>query len=251
MEYWIFLAIAAWIAAAIVSNRQELKSRIDWPLFSAGALFFLGAFLLPDIFMTTVLFNSRWIPIGLALLVLSLPPIPLSHRLRVTMAVLLLAGLSGVTTLSWIDFDKKETSGLVEALKALPNSARVVGIATIQSSHLIKGQPSLHMFAYAQAFRGCSLNFSFANFPSSLVTFSDKSKKPWTEHVEWFPERLKVSDLLYFDYVIADGLEDFHAGMAYKPYFKPVTTEGRWRLYKIIHESIPLENAGEGTLQRE
>jgi hypothetical protein len=239
IEYCLFLAVSAWAVTAIVSNRRELGSQVDWALFAGGSFFVVGAFLLPDIFMTTVLFNSRWIPIGMLLLVLSLPPIPLRLRLRQTISVALLAGLSAVTTLSWMDFDKKETSGLVEALEALPNSARLVSLATIQSSQLIKGQPSLHMFAYAQAFKGCSLSFSFAHFSSSLVTFKDRTKKPWTEYVEWFPERLTVSDLHYFDYVLVDGFEDFHERMASQPYFNPVPADGRWRLYKILHENIP------------
>uniref|UniRef100_A0A7C4EW18 Glycosyltransferase RgtA/B/C/D-like domain-containing protein n=1 Tax=Desulfomonile tiedjei TaxID=2358 RepID=A0A7C4EW18_9BACT len=247
VEYCLFLAVSIWAVVAIATNRKELRAGMDWELFAAGALFVFGSFLLPDIFMTTVLFNARWIPIGLLLLALSLPAIPVRLRLRQTAAAALLAGLSAVTILSWMDFEKKETSGLVEALAALPKSARVVGLDTIQSSHMIKGQPSLHMFAYAQALKGCTLNFSFADFSSSLVTYRDKTKKPWTEHVEWFPERLTLADLQYFDYAIVNGFEDIHERIGSKPYFEPVTTDGRWRLYKIVHENVP----GGGNLDKE
>ncbi|MGB9616982.1 MAG: hypothetical protein ACPL7J_06625 [Desulfomonilaceae bacterium] len=239
IEYCLFLSVFIWAVAAVATNRRGLRAGIDWELFGAGALFVVAAFLLPDIFMTTVLFNARWVPIGLLLLVLSLPAIPVRLRLRQTAAVALLAGLSAVTTLSWMDFEKRETSGLIEALAALPKSTRVVGLDIIQSSQMIKGQPCLHMYAYAQALKDCSLNFSFADFSSSLVTFKDKGKKPWTEHIEWYPERLTLGDLQYFDYVIVNGFEDSHEKIGSKPYFKPVTTEGRWRLYKILHENIP------------
>jgi len=235
IEYGIFGAITVWAGAAILLNLNTVRTQIDWELFSAGGLLVIAAFLLPDVFMTTVLFNSRWIPTGLLLLVLSIPSIPLRLRVRQTSAMVVFAGLCAVTTMSWMDFDRKETSGLVQALEALPGSARVVGLATVQSSPVIKGLPSLQIFAYSQALKGCSLSSSFADFSSSLVTFKDRSEKPWTRYIEWFPERLKVSDLQYFDYALVDGFDNLHDQIRSQEHFKPMNKDGRWRLYKIIH----------------
>jgi hypothetical protein len=145
------------------------------------------------------------------------------------------AGLCAVTTMSWMDFDRKETSGLVQALEALPGSTRVVGLATVQSSPVIKGLPSLQIFAYSQALKGCSLSSSFADYSSSLVTFKDRSEKPWTRYIEWFPEKLKVSDLKYFDYALVDGFDNLHDQIRSQEHFEPMNKDGRWRLYKIIH----------------
>lgn len=230
-----FVAILVWTSVAILVNLRTVRNDVDWELFSAGGLLVTAAFFLPDVFMTTVLFNARWMPIGLMLLVLSMPPIALRLRVRQTASVAIFAGFCAVTTLSWMDFDRKETSGLVEALEALPSSTRVLGLATVQSSPVIKGMPSLHIAAYAQALKGCSLNFSFADFSSSLVIFKDRSEKPWTGHIEWFPERLKVSDLKYFEYALVDGFTNLHDQIVAQGNFEPVTKEGRWRLYRIIN----------------
>jgi len=235
IEYWMFGVIVVWAGAAVLLNLNTIRTQIDWELFSAGGLLVLAAFIMPDVFMTTVLFNSRWVPPGLLLLVLSIPSIPFRLHVRQTLALIVFTGICVVTTISWMDFDRKETSGLVEALEALPGSTRVVGLATTQSSQLIRGQPSLHLFAYSQALKGCSLSFSFADFSSSLVTFKDRSEKPWTRYIEWFPERLKVSDLQYFDYALVNGFDNLHDQIRSQEHFEPMNKDGRWRLYKIIH----------------
>jgi hypothetical protein len=84
--------------------------------------------------------------------------------------------------------------------------------------------------------RGATLNFSFAGFAPSLVVYRQPIRKPWTLSLEWFAERLKRSDLQYFDYAILNGAERVHDAFASQPELQPATHAGRWRLYRVNPE---------------
>ncbi|MEJ2628649.1 MAG: hypothetical protein P8078_08855 [bacterium] len=140
------------------------------------------------------------------------------------------------TTLSWYDYQKEELSGLSESLKALPENQRVLGLDFIKDSRYLKGRPFLQLFAYTQVLKGADINFSFARHASGIIQFKKPRAIPWTPGLEWFAERVKKQDFLYFDYVLINGNEDIHLLSISMDYLEPVTLQGRWRLYKVIQK---------------
>ena len=92
-----------------------------------------------------------------------------------------------------------------KSLDRIPASSRVLGLDLIKESEIIKGRPFLQLFAYAQVFKGCELNFSFAEHYSGLVAYKAKREVSWTPGLEWFAAKVKRSDFGFFDYVLANG----------------------------------------------
>jgi len=138
-----------------------------------------------------------------------------------------------VTTIAWHTFATKDLSGFRESLKNIPLSSRVLGLDFLKSSEIIKGRPFLQLFAYAQVFKACELNFSFAEHYSGLVAYKAKREISWTSGLEWFGEKVKSTDYAYFDYVLANGDDKDHASLSSFCELSPITDSGRWRLYKV------------------
>jgi hypothetical protein len=103
----------------------------------------------------------------------------------------------------------------------------------MKESAVVRERPFIQVFAYAQVYRGGELNFSFADFGPSLVIYKKPRQLAWTSGLEWFPERAKKSDLLFFDFALISGDDKLHAGVAQEGTLIPQTPSGRWRLYKI------------------
>jgi hypothetical protein len=230
----VILALAlGWILLSVWQNRQEIGSRIDRELLLAAGMFFVFVLVLPDKYMNTIRFANRWMPIAMILIVLAMPAPTVRPLLRQAIAVLLLAAFCTTVSVTWRSFEKKELSGLQQALQAIPDSTRLLGLSMIRQSDLIKGYPFIQIFAYGQVMKGGILNFSFAEFSPCLVVYKDRFIRPWTGGLEWFPDRVKESDLDYFDCALINGTEQTHSIAAGNARLRPVNSEGRWRLYKI------------------
>ena len=195
VEQLVLAAVGAWILLALWTNRANLGETIDRELLLAAGVFFVFALLFPDKFMNTIRFGQRWVPAAVIMLVLGLPQPSVRPVLRQVAALALLLVFCAVTSSTWLLFERKDLSGLEAALAALPRSPRVLGLDTVRRSELIKGYPFLQMFAYSQVLNGGRLNFSFAQFRPCLVVFKKRFRSPWTPGLEWFPGRVKKSDL--------------------------------------------------------
>jgi hypothetical protein len=224
--------IATWVVAGWWSNRGALRAAVDVGLLWTGLLLVALAFTLPDQYMNTVLFASRWMPWGAILIVLAAPAPRLLGSLQRPLAFATLAVFCLATGLAWLRFERDELSGLQAALAALPDRQRVIGLDLVRDSDVIKGRPFLQTFAYAQVLHGGHLNMSFAGHAPSLVVYRRRDPAPWTPSLEWFAERVRASDLTYFDYALINGSADIHAQALQFP-LAPVTSGGRWRLYKV------------------
>ena len=233
-EYVFFVLVLGWILLSIWQNRTEIGKRVDWELLLAAGMFFVFVLVLPDKYMNTIRFANRWMPITMILLVLAMPAPSLRPMLRQGLALVVLAAFCLTVSVAWRTFERKELSGLQEALSALPNSPRLLGLNMVQRSDSIKGSPFIQVFAYAQVMKGGTLNFSFAEFSPCLVVYKERFIRPWTGGLEWFPDRVKESDLNYFDYALINGTEQIHATATADKRLRPVTNDGRWRLYKIV-----------------
>jgi hypothetical protein len=224
--------IALWLAAGWWSNRGAFRAGADPDLLWSGLLLVALAFILPDEYTNTILFGSRWIPAGAILIILAAPRPRLLGSLQRPLALAIVTVFCLATGVAWMRFERDELSGLQLALATMPDQQRVIGLDLVQDSDVIKGRPFLQTFAYAQVLHGGRLNMSFAGHAPSLVVYQQRISAPWTPSLEWFAERVRASDLAYFDYALINGGPDIHAQATRFP-LTPVTSAGRWRLYKV------------------
>ncbi len=228
----------AWFLVSLLTNSGRLADAADRPLALAGALFAVVAFALPDQYTNTIQFDERWMPGAMTLLLLAAPPPRWRPRVLAGAAVGCLVVFTLVTTAVWRRFEAEETSGLAEALAALPDSPRVLGLVLEPESRWIDGLPHLQNFAYAQLVHGGILDFSFAEFAPSLVVWREPPEKPWTPHLEWHPNRVRISDFARFDYALVGGSPAAQAPFLADPMLTAVNADGRWRLYRIDAERV-------------
>jgi hypothetical protein len=185
------------------------------------------------VILATGLFVLAILPIALIFLLLSLP-VPSIRRLPAkTVALTIAASFFLITAIAWHKYASEDLSGFRRSLENIPPSSRVLGLDLVKSSEIIKGRPFLQLFAYAQVFKGCELNFSFAEHFSGLVAYKAKREASWTPGLEWFGAKVKRTDFAYFDYVLANGEEKGHASLSSFRELAPMTNSGRWRLYKM------------------
>ena len=238
VETLALVAVLGWLLAAVLAGRRR-PGGWDRTLALLGLLFAAGAFVLPDKFTNTIEFNTRWLPPGLALLLVAAPPVRLPRRAAAALAAALLVAYSFVTAATWRRFERLELAGLAPALATLPAEPRLLGLDYVRYSPRIDGRPFLQAFAWGQALRGGELNFSFAEFPPSLVVYDPPRRPPWSGGLEWFPERLRTADLAHFDHVLVHAPPELHRAIAARAEVEPATREGAWRLYRIVAGDRP------------
>jgi hypothetical protein len=232
-EYVAVALIALWAIAGVWQHRTTLRTELDRDLLATGVLLAGLAFSLPDQYTNTIVFAERWLPFAAILLLLAVPAPRFLAALHRPLAIAFVAAFSLATTLIWMRFERDELSGLDAALAALPDAPRVIGLDLVGDSDIIKGRPFIQTFAYAQVLHGGSLNMSFAGHAPSLVVFRERADAPWTPSLEWFADRVRLSDFAYFDYALINGRPDIHA-QTRRFHLTPVTASGRWRLYKVV-----------------
>jgi len=235
------VAVLGWLLAALLGHSGRLREGVDRPLALLSAMFFAAALLGPDKYTNTIEFNTRWMPSALAAALLSVPPLRLPPPAARGVAIALLAGWTLVTAAVWRRVERVELTGLEPALAALPAAPRVLGLDYVRTSRWLDHQPFLQTFAWAQAIHGGSLNFSFADFPPSLVVYSPPRRAPWTGGLEWYPQRLRSGDLAHFDHLLVRADPHGHARIGGDRATEPVTTAGAWRLYRVRAGPAPEE----------
>ena len=229
-------AAVLWIVLAAVQNRHDLKRLIDRQLLLAACMFLVVALVLPDKFMNTIRFGERWMPGALIFLVLAFPAPTFRPLVRHAVAFVAVASFCLIASMVWLSFERKDLSGLEGALSALPESPRVIGLGFVRHSEFIRGYPFIQIFAYSQVLKGGMLNFSFAEFSPCLVVYKKTFIRPWTGGLEWHPRRIRPTDFNYFDYALIGATAPEHRFWSKQPWLTPVTSDGRWRLYRIAPE---------------
>jgi len=233
VEIIVFVFLYGWCGLSVWQNRKRLGGLIDKDMLAAGGFFLAIVIIAPDKFMNTIFFGFRWFPIALIFLLLSLP-VPSIRRLSAkTVALTIAAAFFLITAIAWHTYETEDLSGFRESLEHIPPSSRVLGLDLVKSSEVIKGRPFLQLFAYAQVFKGCELNFSFAEHYSGLVAYKAKRQVSWTPGLEWFAAKVKRSDFGFFDYVLVNGAEGDHKILSSFRELSPMILSGRWRLYKV------------------
>ena len=239
-EFLVFCFICLWATLLVWKNRKRLIILFDKESLIAG-FFFLAIFLLaPSTFLNTIFFSSRWFAIAMIFFIISLR-LPLKDNLLVkAIPVFIAFGFVLMTSLAWQNFYSKDLSGLKESLAHIPPGSTVLGLDTVRRSDYLKGEPFFQIFSYAQAFKGCELNFSFAEHGTGIVAFKEIRETPWTTCLEWYPERTKKSDLRFFDYVLANTDEDTEKYFLETEELVRLTSTGFWQLYKV--QSVKMES---------
>ena len=230
--------ILVWVAVGLIQNRKNVREESDGILALAGSMLLLAALALPNLYHQTTEFAQRWTAPALVLLVLAAP----APKIRASVARISTSALAilfvAMLAILWSFYDRHELSGFEQALEQVPPQSRVLGIETQQRSQVIKRLPFLQLPAYAQVRGGGTLAFSFANFAPMPVVFKKTYTQPWTHNLEWEPWNLKLSDLTWFDVVLANGSAENHEKVAQIPALVSVTKEGFWRLYRVDHEML-------------
>ncbi len=224
----LLAVLVAWWLLALRQQRSRLPELVDRRLLAGAALFVVASLLLPARFSNTIQFASRWLPPGLALLALALPAPELRGMFRRGFPAVLLAVLCITTAAAWATFERRELTGLHDALAALPEKRRLVGYDFLHSSSVVKSFPFFHMPAYAQLYRHAELHFSFADHATSPVVF-----KALPRRIAYTPGRIRPSDLRHYDYALIGAVPEFHRRLEAEGALAPRTMEGRWRLYQV------------------
>jgi hypothetical protein len=103
-------------------------------------------------------------------------------------------------------FDREEVGDFDQALDALPQSARVVGLIFDRHSQHVAFAPFMHYVAYYQARKGGAVMFSFADFPQSPFHFLEANRPPRVPpRWEWLPQRVRPAELAFYDYALVRG----------------------------------------------
>lgn len=235
-ESLMLLVLVGWIAGSLWLDGDGLRTLVDRDLLCAGVLCWTLALLLPDKYMNTIQFGARWMPAGAVLLLLAVPAPRMAPRLQPLFAMVAVSVFCLTTARAWKHFEERELSGLPEALAALPERPRVLGLDFVKQSSIIRERPFLQIFAYAQVLRGGSLNFSFAGFAPSLVVYREPLPVAWTIGLEWFAEQVRKEDLRHFDYALVNATDRGHAAFAAAMGLSRREDGPRWRLYRIAEQ---------------
>ena len=234
---WIGLGILAWwrqrLRLASGAPLGETEARPDSRLLWAAGLMLAVATFTPDMYFLSMWSAKRWWAPGVALIVLGVASAAGRRRWSAA-GVIVLALWTALAVTTWRRFERVELRGLEESLAALPENTRLLGLDYVRRSPLFDSPPFLHNSVYGQVLKGASVSFSFARFPAFLVVVREAHDPPWTNALEWYPDRLRRSDLDHFDFVLVNApaarLDEFPR----RAPVEPVTQTDPWRLYRVV-----------------
>lgn len=233
-EAVVVLIVLGWCLLGLFQHRSELTSAGGKRLALVGLAFFAAALALPEVHRHTIFFAARWVPPAAVFLVLACPSPKVRPALSYGVPALVLVTFVTATAAAWMGFEQEELAGFSESLEALPEAPAVLGLDLVRTSPRIQAFPYYHLFAYAQVLRGGELNRTFADDASSLVVFRELPwKYPWTDRLDWRPERFRESDRDFFDYVLVHAGAEGHAFFMRDPELELVTGLRPWRLYRV------------------
>ncbi|MGD8862963.1 MAG: hypothetical protein PVI30_23315 [Myxococcales bacterium] len=163
---------------------------------------------------------------------LLLPPLPpLAGHLAIAAGLLIAAANFHYVGDAFAGFDDEEVGDFDRALSSIPKGKKVVGLIHQRRSRHVAFSPFIHFVAYYQARRGGAVMFTFADFPQSPFRFRDDDRPPRVPpRWEWMPQRVRPSQLDWYDYALVRG----RPGQLARPGsgFAPVYRGKRWSVYR-------------------
>ena len=221
------------IRRAIGKERRFVSA----PLLVLATILTAAYLAMPDKYNNTLLFSVRWLPYVFIffLLACSAPIQAAKWRVGILFfACMTLGGYALQTAVTWGKMEKEELSGLQQSLEKLPPKQNVLGLDFIRKSARINTfYPFAVNAAYAEVFKDCEINFSFAEHASSLVTYKTKLMRPYQEDLNLYSGRVTRADVGFFNFVLINADEVTHGKLAIFLGITPVTHDGRWRLYQV------------------
>lgn len=235
---WPLLAIIViFILGGIGKTIRKRSQLVSTPLIMAATILLTAYLLLPDAYSNTILFSARWLPYALIFFLLGLTA-PISVKKWESgilfFAVLTLAGYTTLTASTWKKVEENELSGLLQSMEKLPVNQNVIGFSFIKTSTLLTTiRPFIQTAAYAQVLKDCKTDFSFAEHASSLVTYKNKHTSNYKTGMDWARERQNNRNDGFFSHALINADDATHASLPMLFGLKPLTPEGRWRLYAV------------------
>jgi len=231
----VFAALLIWVLGGLLARRAPIRRGAPpWHgrLLVTGLVAALVALTCPDKYFNTIWFAVRWLPWAGVFLLLASPGPPLRKPLAFAFGLVVVVYFGLTTSLNWVLFERTNLTGLSAAIQAVPIRSRVLGLDLLKVSVSSDAIPaSLHVVAYAKVERGATINFDFSEHQTGLVR-GPVTRSPWTFGLEWFPERLRPTDLQYFEYVLVGSPDPDSVDATFAAWLEPVTHSGVWRLYR-------------------
>ena len=234
---WLVLVVLLAILAGAFARARQAPVELDRNALWIAGLFFACFLFLPFELSNTIFFAGRWLPCAVVFLALALPPPRFVPRGEGVLLACVMLAFVGTTTYAWVRFDRTEMAGLDAALAQIPEHARLLQLDLSPASPIAGTRPFMQVGGYAQALRDAEPDFSFARFANMPVVFRTPPARPWTNALEWFPERLQCGDLAYFDQVLVHGTRDALDKWQVRFPVTAITSSPRWRLYRVDHGS--------------
>lgn len=233
VEHVTVFALFAWITLTLYQHRKPLSTAVHIPLLTVGGLMVGGWLILPEHYLNTIFFGARWLPLGMTLILLSLPAPNLPGRLTVLVPLTLYLGLAAVTVTALKLREHEEQDGLLEALMRVQPSDNLLAIDRLGSNY-VKGVPDLQIFSYSQAIHGNNIHFSFAEHYSSIVMPRQRVDRIVTQRDIWAELTPQGGTPREFSALLVGADPDTHQTivdlLGLGP-AEPATTS--WRLYRL------------------
>jgi hypothetical protein len=215
LEYFALL-LAATLLVGVGRSIYLLAARKGDVALGAGSFVRLaplaplaaaGYFVLPSGYTWIWPIAERFPLLALLLLVPVLPRPPRIALIAVVVALLGLAALQQQQARrAFVAFEQEEVGAFDQALAAIPQGQRVLGLIFARGSKHVKFSPFIHFVAYYQARKGGAVMFTFADFPQSPFRFrEDNRPERVPPRWEWMPQRVRAADIRWYDYVLVRG----------------------------------------------
>ncbi len=245
----ILLVMIGFFLWGWVSNRKRAV-RVDDPVVAAqlllrrvllgvGFVLVLVALLGPEAYGDTALFGRRWGWVAGLLLLFSTPEPAGSAWMKRLLAGCLAAIATASAALAWLQADAVAFRPLKRLLDQIESGERVFGVDWFGPPPPFWVPVNRHAVVYAAVERGAETNFSFAEFPTSLVTYRDPPvQRGWRHRAQEGPKVLTRPDLDSFDWVLRSGRpeDQLQFGRAFQ--LQPVAQDGIWTLWKGLRKEI-------------
>ena len=227
---WVIVAAAVFLWGRPI--RHPLAANLRNRLVVVPLVAFFAYFVTPVSFDWIWPINARFPLLAAIFALVVLRPLGSRWLRGAAVAAASLVALVGVATVSHAALDfEEETGDLDAALEAIPRGSRVVGLMYDRHSAVVRFAPYIHGVAWAQAARGGAVMFTFADFPQSPIRFrEDERPPPVPPRWEWEPQRVRLDQLGWYEYVLARGGP---GPIARSPGVEPVYRGARWSVWKL------------------
>ncbi len=208
-----------------------------WRVAMLSPLAALAYFVAPASYDWIWPIHARFPVLALIFFVLVLPR--LSKVAAVGMAALMMSisvASSLAITNAFQRHQEEEFGEFDRALEAIPRGKRVAGLVWDRGSRWVRFSPFIHSAAWYQAERGGAVMFTFADFPQSPIRFRPQNRPPAVgPRWEWMPERVRLRDLDWYDYVICRGGPGRIASS--RGHWRPTFRSRRWSVWRKHSEA--------------